>query len=1035
MDAPGTSGFKEIAMASQIRPNRQECNDRWPVAGFTIRSDRESKRYEVAIAADPTLFQADAKSRRTTSNFYSSRASGLQPIDRGEAVYVLPPEVLARFVGNEKLFYALATYTNGDSTPQLSSLPSEASPYINLRGLSGRSLRRVGLLPSRQRAASAYGGGNELEWAGDMLMPGTQAAGPSPAETNGKSNGAAAAPATEAAAFEYRDGFGEMPPAPSQQATARAQADQCYSLNWDVQLIPQPTGRTCWAAAGAMVLGWYEGKSLSPEEIGTICGRSMTTGLSKNDRRKFASEIGLVAEGPQSYTPDALKSLLRTYGPLWVSVRVTGRGHAVVVTGMYSDGTEGGSDVYVRISDPWDRVVGSPGAPGKYLKTHNSGSRYILSWADFTAEYETRASTAPDGSVNAQILHAPEATTREPNYYRPEGYAMSAAYAPSVRAMTGISPDTNWGIDTQIVPEVPGASCWASAMSMVVGWRDFQSIDPTTIAGQASNPNDRASLAAAWDLEIVPPASYNALEMAQMLQAHGPLWVAARPAGDPHVFVIFGICGDGTPDGTFVYITDPWGNVPGSPRAPSSNPTPGQGSRYSLTYREFAGQYDPRGLTNAPDATHADVQLIYSRTIEGHESLPIDCSGLIPLSTPQGLRTAARAQSGESYTLNWDQVDLIPQPTDYSCWAAAAAMVLGWRAGDEPPLSAEKIAEYCGRSLSGDLPADDFRAFGQQMGLTAAPPQCYTPDGLRNLLENYGPVWVCVQLPESGHAIVVTGMYSDGAPDGSDTYVRITDPLDRVVGTPGAPGGYLNTHNTGSRYIMNWADFTAEYEGFANSAADGTVNAQILHSGGIGDKTPNRSGAAGYAMSVGHDPDPTLPAPPPPKPKSQAMDAAAVVSAIAGAIVPIVSEQGNIKWNLDQFRGIKHPNDIAPSSPAPFRDAKTIRLNKWPYIENFAKDQISAWFSVDFQCNGKSLGNVRITNTGTNQAFLQELHVEARIMDDNIVYPRNNPTYAALRIRFYYRFIRPVGADWIAVTDLQLFGDGDYESSSCWEQE
>ena len=116
-------------MPSQIRPNRQEVSDRFPMLGFTIRTDGESKRYEVAIASDLTLFQSGSRERRNRSNFYSSRAGGLQPIDRGEAVYVLPPDVLSRFVGNEKLYYALATYKNGDtSAPELASLPSDTSP-------------------------------------------------------------------------------------------------------------------------------------------------------------------------------------------------------------------------------------------------------------------------------------------------------------------------------------------------------------------------------------------------------------------------------------------------------------------------------------------------------------------------------------------------------------------------------------------------------------------------------------------------------------------------------------------------------------------------------------------------------------------------------------------------------------------------------------------------------------------------------------------------------------------------------------------
>jgi hypothetical protein len=53
-------------------------------------------------------------------------------------------------------------------------------------------------------------------------------------------------------------------------------------------------------------------------------------------------------------------------------------------------------------------------------------------------------------------------------------------------------------------------------------------------------------------------------------------------------------------------------------------------------------------------------------------------------------------------------------------------------------------------------------------------------------------------------------------------------------------------------------------------------------------------------------------------------------------------------------------------------------------------------------------------------------------MDDNILYPPGD--CAALRVRFHYRFSRGIGADNIAVTEVHLYGDGTYESSSHWVQ-
>ncbi len=178
-----------------------------------------------------------------------------------------------------------------------------------------------------------------------------------------------------------------------------------------------------------MVIGWRDQVSLTPESIAEICNRSTVTGLMPSERRQFAGEIGLDIEEPSSYTIDGFRDRLEQFGPLWISVQLPGSGHAIVVTGMYTEGAPDGSDTFIRISDPWDRVVGTPGAAGAYLNTHNSGSRYILSWADFTKEYEARASTASDGTVNAQILHAANSGGREPRRSGAEGYAMAASTA------------------------------------------------------------------------------------------------------------------------------------------------------------------------------------------------------------------------------------------------------------------------------------------------------------------------------------------------------------------------------------------------------------------------------------------------------------------------------------------------------------------------------------------------------------------------------------------------------------------------------
>ena len=155
--------------------------------------------------------------------------------------------------------------------------------------------------------------------------------------------------------------------------------------------------------------------------------------------------------------------------------------------------------------------------------------------------------------------------------------------------------------------------------------------------------------------------------------------------------------------------------------------------------------------------------------------------------------------------------------------------------------------------------------------------------------------------------------------------------------------------------------------------------------------------------------------------------------AIAGIVVStLTSSAGDVTWDLDQGRGIKHPGDVAPANPAPMRDGDTITITG-PASENYLGDMIRADFEVRWQCNGKSLGNVVIGNLRTNDAVGWGLAVRAQLMDDNIVYAPDG--CAALRIRFHWRFTRTIGSDLIAVSDLKLLGDGRTEFSTRWTQQ
>ncbi len=218
-----------------IRANRESIDDRFSVLGFTVRS--ELPLFEIGLATDPELLKPGNRAKRTAGNFFTSRLLRASPSQRGEAVYLVPPEIVARFVGQQRLYFGLATYRESDrSTPISLRMPDRGTMYVSLSGLSERGLRRT----VRSRGASTYGsngyGGNggsggELGWGGD-----NSTATPPPSRDEDRApragNGAKAANGANAN-VGYSDGFSEelwkqpppvAAPAPTEGAVAPAPA-------------------------------------------------------------------------------------------------------------------------------------------------------------------------------------------------------------------------------------------------------------------------------------------------------------------------------------------------------------------------------------------------------------------------------------------------------------------------------------------------------------------------------------------------------------------------------------------------------------------------------------------------------------------------------------------------------------------------------------------------------------------------------------------------------------------------------------------
>src|SRR5262245_16051682 len=284
-------------------------------------------------------------------------------------------------------------------------------------------------------------------------------------------------------------------------------------------------------------------------------------------------------------------------------------------------------------------------------------------------------------------------------------------------------------------------------------------------------------------------------------------------------------------------------------------------------------------------------------------------------------------------------------------------MVVGWK--EQVSLSPESVAEICGRTTATGLDPAQVQQFANELGLTYENPACYTVDGFRDLLGRSGPLWVAAIVPGL-HAIVVTGLYSDG----TNTYVRVTDPWDRVAGRPGAPGKYLKTHATGSRYILTWEDFLSEYEGAAMTYDQ--VNLQILHSGGTGGRTPNRGKPAGYAQSLAARVRASRAGRSPQMAAARAQTGENGATATSAVPRREAGAWNGVSWQLDQFDGFLLPSGARAAEAPPGVADRTVSLSDWPFVP--AGDTRTLLpLTVTWRHGGGAVGDVRIS-PGTAEA-------------------------------------------------------------------
>jgi hypothetical protein len=150
-------------------------------------------------------------------------------------------------------------------------------------------------------------------------------------------------------------------------------------------------------------------------------------------------------------------------------------------------------------------------------------------------------------------------------------------------------------------------------------------------------------------------------------------------------------------------------------------------------------------------------------------------------------KTPAPPEGGKAYYRVRGATPRVLQEGGYDCWAAAAAMMLSWR--DQVEYTKAEAARLAGPDFvrlleakgRGGIEASAKGEFLKRLGLTAEAPQTFTSRGLRELLQEHGPLWVTVNQGDSNdpyfilpHARVIVAIDGDGTP--KDTFITYLDP-------------------------------------------------------------------------------------------------------------------------------------------------------------------------------------------------------------------------------------------------------------------
>jgi hypothetical protein len=569
-----------------------------------------------------------------------------------------------------------------------------------------------------------------------------------------------------------------------------------------------------------------------------------------------------------------------------------------------------------------------------------------------------------------------------------------------VRALSDQSFDLRFSVP--LVPQQTGMSCWAAGAAMVVAWREHYSADPAQIAQAAGawaaysaglHPESTA-IFPIWGLTPEPPQAYTVDGFRQLLETYGPLWVAGAVPG-PHIRVVTGMHGDGSPEGTKVLINDPW------QQGMTTFTLPNAGAQYEETYSQFVAETERLARQEAASFPRA----IYVARSTRPRAPRVQARSLNGFARANGARrTYPVVPTLRAYALSIP-VDFdvprivlsIRKPSQMTCWAAATAMLVSYKEGK--PVSVEEAVRRAGGRYEQLLHSDaalakaDMADYLSALGLASQPAADLSVEQVEQMLRRFGAVWLTLEddATFSRDARIVTGIHGDGTPHGTQLVL-----LDPGTGTA-APVAFDRLKSVFAREAL--------------------------------------SNPTGHLLAIYWPPD-TLGDRPP----VRAFNAVAIAGLGWSVFQGIGNNKGDIEWSLQRMDGAKHPWDQKDKYENIGRwQKKTVRVSRaitWEIpLTGVVTGELSAAFELTFQYNGHSVGFVSIHNVNTNDELGGGMKVEATIMPDPNSYRVNNvEPIAAVEVTFNFRFTYTLENDDIYLEKYLLFGNGQFERNGRWTQ-